>query len=186
MTAAWNVDCRVCRPSSLRITLESATLSTFVELCFVIFDIAHSGFSLSHEVSVFYRDLERVRILASPVLMSSPDDMLRISTFDTADERTLVVEGTLVNPWVAELRRSSGVAGSSLEGRSLVIDLTNATTIDREGEAAIFELMQGGAKFCCRGVLTKHVLKQLADKCHAGLSDVMHEQRSAGVSEEEG
>lgn len=96
----------------------------------------------------------------------------------------MVVEGTLVKPWVAELRRTSDDAGSSLEGRSLVIDLTDATAIDREGEAAILELMQAGAKFCCTGVLTKHVLKQLAGKCHAGLSDVMREQR--GRSEKEG
>lgn len=110
--------------------------------------------------------------------------MLRISTFDTAKERRLVVEGTLVKAWVAELRRTSDDAGSSLEGRSLVIDLTDATAIDREGEAAIFELMQGGAKFCCSGVLTKHVLERLAGKCHAGLRDVMREQR--GRSEKEG
>ena len=142
-------------------------------------------FSLSLEVSTFYEDLERAELLASAVLMSEIDDMLRISTFDTADERRLVVEGTLVNPWVAELRRSTaGAAGSSLEGRSLVIDLTNATTIDREGEAAIFELMQSGAKFRCRGVHTKHVLKKLADRCHTGSSDVLRRQRER--SQEEG
>jgi hypothetical protein len=122
--------------------------------------------------------------LASVVLILETDIMLRISTLDTDNERRLVVEGTLVNPWVAELRRTSGAAGSSLEGRSLVIDLTNATTIDREGEAAILELMQEGAKFCCSGVLTKHVLKQLAGKCHTGLSEVMYRQR--GSWEEEG
>jgi hypothetical protein len=110
--------------------------------------------------------------------------MLRISTFDTADERRLVVEGTLVNPWVAELRKTTGAAGSSLEGRSLVIDLTNATTIDREGEAAIVELMQNGAKFRCRGVHTKHVLKKLADRCHTGLTDVL--RRHGGRSVKEG
>ena len=125
-----------------------------------------------------------MRLLASAVLMCNTDVMLRISTLDTAGERRLVVEGTLVNPWVAELRRTIGAAGGSLEGRSLVIDLTNATTIDREGEAAIFELMQNGAKFCCSGVHTKHVLKKLADQCHTGLSDVLHRQR--GRSEKEG
>lgn len=104
--------------------------------------------------------------------------MFKISTVDTTQERRLVVEGTLVNPWVAELRKTWGAAGQSLEDRNLVIDLTNATMIDREGEAAIFELMQDGAKFCCSGVLTKHVLKQLAHKCHTGLSNVLHRQRA--------
>lgn len=110
--------------------------------------------------------------------------MFRISTVDTSQERRLVVEGTLVNPWVAELRRVWGASGHSLDGRSLVIDLTNATMIDQEGEAAIFELMQDGAKFCCRGVVTKHVLKQLAHKCHTGLSNVLHRQRARREEEE--
>jgi len=110
--------------------------------------------------------------------------MFKISTVDTIQERRLVVEGTLVNPWVVELRKTWGVAGHSLDGRNLVIDLTNATMIDREGEAAIFELMRDGAKFCCSGVLTKHVLKQLARKCHTGLSEVLHPQRDGREEEE--
>jgi hypothetical protein len=110
--------------------------------------------------------------------------MFKISTVDTNQERRLVVEGTLVHPWVAELRKAWGVAGHSLEGRSLVIDLKNATTIDREGEAAIFELMREGAKFSCSGVLNKHVLKQLAHKCHTGLSEVLHRQRDRREQEE--
>ena len=123
--------------------------------------------------------------MASAVQIPVRDDMLRISTFDTADERRLVVEGTLVNPWVAELRTSTaGAAGSSLKGRSLVIDLTNATTIVREGEAAIFELMQNGAKFRCRGVHTKHVLKKLAYRCHTGLSAVLRGKRGRSEQEE--
>lgn len=110
--------------------------------------------------------------------------MLRISTVDTKRERRLIVEGTLVNPWVVELRRTWGAAGSSLEGRRLVIDLTNATMIDREGEDVIFELMREGAKFSCSGVLTKHVLKQLAHKCHTGLSNVLHRQCARSEEEE--
>lgn len=100
--------------------------------------------------------------------------MFKISTIDSASERRLVVEGTLVQPWVGELRRTWNDAGQSLDGRKLVIDLTNATLIDPEGEAAIFELMQEGAKFNCSGVLTRHVLKQAAHKCHMRLQKVLH------------
>jgi len=103
--------------------------------------------------------------------------MFKISTIDTNRERRLVVEGTLINPWVAELRRTWGAAGETLEGRRVVIDLTNATMIDREGEAAILELMQEGAQFRCSGVLTTHVLKQIARKCHAGLKVALQPQR---------
>lgn len=104
--------------------------------------------------------------------------MFRISTIDTHSERRLVVEGTVVHPWVDELRRTWGNAGSSLEGRRLVIDLTNATVISCEGENAIFELMKEGAKFSCGGVLTRHLLKQLAHRCHTRLNNVLNRRRS--------
>lgn len=100
--------------------------------------------------------------------------MFRISIIDTYRERRLVVEGTLIRPWVAELRRSWHEAGDSQDRRTLVIDLTNATMIDAEGEILIFDLMKEGAKFCCSDVLTKHVLKQLAHRCNTRLSDVLN------------
>jgi hypothetical protein len=139
--------------------------------------------SPSPEISILYDRFASQRTLAGSVLLLyDRNDMFRISTVDTPHERRLVVEGTLVNPWVAELRSSWGAAGDYLDGRRLVIDLTNATTIDSQGEAAIFELMQDGAKFCCSGVLTKHVLKQLARKCHTGLHNVL--DRKSARSEE--
>jgi hypothetical protein len=90
--------------------------------------------------------------------------MFRISIDDTPSRRTLIVEGTLVGPWVAELGRTWRNASQELDRRKLVIDLRNLTAISREGEDAIFDLMKKGVKFTCGGVLTKHVLKQLARK----------------------
>ncbi|HEX4605563.1 MAG TPA: hypothetical protein VH724_16295 [Candidatus Angelobacter sp.] len=104
--------------------------------------------------------------------------MFRISIIDTQRERRLVVEGTLVHPWVEELRKTWSNAGEALDGRSLVIDLANATVISREGENAIFDLMKEGAKFSCSGVLTRHLLKELARRCHAKLHDVMDQNCS--------
>jgi hypothetical protein len=72
------------------------------------------------------------------------------------------------------LRKTWSSAGNALEGRGLVIDLTNATVISREGENAIFDLMKEGAKFSCGGVLTRHVLKELARRCHTTLNDVLN------------
>ena len=90
--------------------------------------------------------------------------MFKISIVDTPSQRTLVVEGTLVGPWVIELRTSWRNACQELEGRKLAIDLCNLTVISREGEEAILGLMKEGARFSCSGVLMKHVLKQLARK----------------------
>ena len=90
--------------------------------------------------------------------------MFRISIIDTPSRRTLVVEGNLAGPWVAELGTAWRNAGRELEGRNLIIDLRNLTVISRAGEEAIFDLMKKGAKFTCGGVLTRHELKQLARK----------------------
>jgi hypothetical protein len=106
------------------------------------------------------------------------NNMFKISTIDTRRERRLVVEGTLVQPWVAELRRTWNGASQDLEGRTLVIDLRDATVMNRDGEDAICELMKEGAKFCCGDVLTRHVLKLAAHKCQTKLHKVLNRRRA--------
>jgi hypothetical protein len=91
--------------------------------------------------------------------------MLKISTIDTRAHRRLVSEGKLIGPWTKELQSAWKNAGQDLQGRKLVIDLTNVTVIGPDGEDTLFELMRDGAKFSCGGVLTKHVLKRLARRC---------------------
>jgi len=91
-------------------------------------------------------------------------NMFKISTIDTPSQRTLVVEGTLIGSWVAELRTTWRTASQELSGRKLVIDLSNVTVISIEGEAAILDLLKEGAKFSRGGILTRHVLKQLTRK----------------------
>lgn len=81
-------------------------------------------------------------------------------------QQTLVLEGRLVDPWIAELekawsdvRQGSGVAPVS-------IDLKDVTAISVKGEALLRRMMSEGAKFhCCRGVLTKHVVRQIGQEC---------------------
>lgn len=91
--------------------------------------------------------------------------MLRISTLDKKGHRKLVLEGKLVEPWLAELRQTWNAAQEDLDGRKLIIDLTNVTVISHEGESALFEMMKQGAHFSCNGVLIRHMVKQLARRC---------------------
>ena len=77
------------------------------------------------------------------------------------------VEGRLSEPWVGELPTTWRDARRDLDGRRLVIDLSSLTVISREGEDAIFDLMKQGAKFCCAGILNRHVLKRLARSADA-------------------
>lgn len=91
--------------------------------------------------------------------------MFKISIVDTPAQRRLVVEGRLSEPWIGELRATWRNTSHDLAGRKLVIDLSSLTVISREGEDAILDLMKSGAKFCCAGILTRHVLKRLARRC---------------------
>ena len=88
--------------------------------------------------------------------------MLKISILEERKQRRLVVEGRLVAPWSDELKTASETAGSGLNGRELVIDLKNLTTISEEGESLLLELMQQGVRFRGCGVFTNEILKQLA------------------------
>jgi hypothetical protein len=90
--------------------------------------------------------------------------MLKISVIDGRTQRRVVIEGTLVEPWMAELRNSWQTAKADLQGRKLVLDLKSVTMIGAEGESALWELVKEGASICSSGVLTKYLLQQLARK----------------------
>jgi hypothetical protein len=94
--------------------------------------------------------------------------MLRISVIDSRTERRLVLAGKLVAPWVAELRTAWRAAIGEIGGRALVVDLANVTVISQEGENALSECLNGGAKFRTSGVVTRHVMQQLARKNEQG------------------
>ena len=87
--------------------------------------------------------------------------MLKISHIDSARQRRLVVEGKLVGPWAAELRNACQQARAGLDGRELVVEMKHITMISQEGENVIVELINEGIRFRCRGIFTKHVVKEL-------------------------
>jgi len=95
--------------------------------------------------------------------------MLKISILETESRRRLVLEGTLVHPWTAEVERAWVDAENQLGRRQLVVDLSDVTLISRDGENTLLKLMREGAKFSGRDVLTKHVLKQLGRRCRCAL-----------------
>jgi hypothetical protein len=104
--------------------------------------------------------------------------MLKISIADTRAQRRLLVEGRLVAPWVAELRTTWERVKSERDGRQVVIDIGNVTLISQEGENALLQLINDGAKFrCCSGVLTKHVLQQLARRGQRNANELVEAER---------
>lgn len=99
--------------------------------------------------------------------------MLKISVVDSRTQRRLVLEGQLIGPWVAELRTAWTRIKTELNGRVLVIELDHVTVISQEGENTLLQLINEGAKFRCRGVLTKHVLQQLARRGKRNTNEIV-------------
>jgi hypothetical protein len=80
-------------------------------------------------------------------------------------------------PWVAELWVTCSRAKTELDGRQLVIDIENVTVISQEGENALLQLINEGARFRSRGVLTKHVLRQLARRSKKNANELSDTRR---------
>jgi len=84
---------------------------------------------------------------------------------ETKAQRKLVLEGKLIAPWTQDVESAWHNAQEHPDGRKLIVDLRNVTLIGRDGENTLLHLMRGGASFRGCGVLTKHLLKQLARRC---------------------
>ena len=142
--------------------------------------VRHSSTQVSNE-SFNILQLQRVapRAATSDLATVVPSNrpvtdtvMLKISTVETQSERRLIIEGKLISPWVGELRKSWKTAAEDLNGRKLVVDLTNTTVISTEGQETLVGLMKEGARFSGCGVLTKHILKAMAASCHDQVQNV--------------
>jgi hypothetical protein len=89
--------------------------------------------------------------------------MLKISVVEGPRRCRLVLEGMLIEPWVAEVIGEYTKAKGHLDGRELVIDITNLSAVSPAGESALLLLLDDNAKFQS-GVFMKEVLKQLASR----------------------
>ena len=107
--------------------------------------------------------------------------MLKISIVDNRTQRRLILEGRLIAPWVAELRTVWKEAKEELDGRELMIDMGNVMVVSQEAENTLLQMMNEGARFRCSGVLTKHVLQQLRQRCKRdSLQPGMTDQKGQG------
>ena len=89
--------------------------------------------------------------------------MLKISVVEGPRRRRLVVEGKLIEPWVAELISEYIKAKEHFDGRELIVDIANLSSISPAGETALLELVDDNARFRC-GVFMTEVLKQLGSR----------------------
>lgn len=109
--------------------------------------------------------------------------MLKISSIDSPKERRVVLEGKLVEPWVAELKKYWDTTARGPEVRRIVVDLRNVTVVSPEGAEVLSALMSQGAQFCCEGVLSRYLVRLLRRQCGCGATHRRTKPGKAGREE---
>ena len=87
--------------------------------------------------------------------------MLKISMTNSPEGQKWSLQGQLVGRWADEFRstwRKAHVVGDT---RKCIVELIEVTSIDRNGEEALSEIMSHGGEFVASDVYTKHLLQDL-------------------------
>jgi anti-anti-sigma regulatory factor len=87
--------------------------------------------------------------------------VLKINITDLPDEQRWSVQGELVGQWVVELQSTWREAHHADDARRCIVELIEVTSIDRNGEAVLAEIMSQGAEFIASDVYTKYLLRKL-------------------------
>jgi hypothetical protein len=87
--------------------------------------------------------------------------LLKITITDLSDEQRWSLQGQLVGQWAAELKLRWREALHVGDTRRCIVELIDVTSIDRNGEAVLAEIMSHGAEFIASDVYTKHLLRNL-------------------------
>ena len=87
--------------------------------------------------------------------------MLRITMTNSPEEQRWSLQGQLVGQWAAELRSNWRKARVVGDARRRIVELIEVTSIDRNGEEVLSEIMSHGGEFVASDVYTKHLLQNL-------------------------
>jgi outer membrane protein len=85
--------------------------------------------------------------------------MLKITVKRDDTKSTLMLEGRLAGPWVAELRNSWDAERATAKQVSL--ELNEVTFVDAEGKALLTKLHEEGAKLISKGCLIRSIIERI-------------------------
>jgi ABC-type transporter Mla MlaB component len=89
--------------------------------------------------------------------------MLRITVTEGASEQRWVLQGRLTGSSVEELTTNWRInRHARAPTESCIVDLSEITSIDKDGEQVLVMMIRDGAKFVATGVYTKHLLESLS------------------------
>lgn len=82
---------------------------------------------------------------------------LRITVQESVGGVTMQLEGKIIGPWVAELRRAWESGREAIAPRPFTLDLSGVSFVDAEGIEALREIYAAShASFIANSPLTKH------------------------------
>jgi hypothetical protein len=87
--------------------------------------------------------------------------VLKITLTNLPDEQRWSLQGQLVGKWAAEFKLRWAEARHARNIRKCIVDLIDVTSIDRNGEAILAEMMSHGVEFIAGDVYTRHLLQNL-------------------------
>jgi hypothetical protein len=92
--------------------------------------------------------------------------MLRITTHETPQATTLVLEGKCRGPWVEELKGSWRKAVASASGRVLRVDLEKVGFVDERGKQLLAEMNAAGVQlYAASGVMMTSLIEEISASC---------------------
>jgi hypothetical protein len=90
--------------------------------------------------------------------------MLRITTHETTEALTFLVEGKLVGDWAKELERSWKRVVPNQSHRAILVDLSDTLFIDDEGRRVLAKLFHEGAFFRTACPMTESIVSEITGK----------------------
>ena len=87
--------------------------------------------------------------------------MLKITVLNSGAEQKVIVEGKLAEPCVSELETAWNRAREVGRNGQIVVDLSEVTSVDPRGKAALVTMVSEGARLVANGVYTKYLIERL-------------------------
>jgi len=118
--------------------------------------------------------------------------MLKITVVKNGAGRRLIVEGKLAEPCVSELERAWNQVRQEGVSRPTLVDLSEVTSIDPEGEALLAMMIGQGARLTARGLYCEYIVRRLMKQApkgrvrgyrHKGTSDSNSTKESSSMSQ---
>jgi len=99
--------------------------------------------------------------------------VLRITISDEDWGQQWTLQGRLSGPWVAQLKSNWKQSHGPNANRKCVVDVSDVTFVDLDGERVLAAMMKDGAEFIATGVYTKHFLEMLEKRRQRWISKFM-------------